>query len=425
MNTYYSGVNSSHVIAWKYFLAVMLCIAYTNVRAGSLSFSQALQLAEQNAPTLSMQQAEIESARYAAIPAGELPDPKLFAGIDNFPISGPPGFEPGQEPMTMLKIGVMQDIPNTAKRRARVAAAAAAVDRAQVLKAVERLRVRRETALAWIARYTVERKLALFDELYHENRLLAESVNAQQVAGTGTITDTILPREDAAILAERHDELVRDQSAATAKLRRWIGASAEQPLAGEPPVWPISREVLEQRLHQHPELVVFGPMGWMIDAEVREAEAMKKPDWAMEFAYQRRDDNFGDMVSLQFTLDLPLFPGRRQDPQIAARRSERLKVDAEREATLREHTEILEADLAEYEQLVYALQRQQKTLLPLAQEKVDLALAAYRGAGKIDLISVIIVRRELIDARLRAVDLEGQRSQAAARLHFAYGEDLQ
>lgn len=423
MNTNYSVVCSSHIILWKSFLAVIIYLACINARAESLSISYALQLAEQNAPTLSMQQAEIEFARNAAIPAGELPDPKLFAALDNFPVSGPARLSFSQEPMTMQKIGIMQEVPNSAKRRARVGVAEAAVDRAYTLQSIERLRVRRETALAWIARYVAERKLALFDELEYENRLLAEAVNTQQIAGTGIATDPVLPREELAMLAVWRDELVRDQSTATAKLRRWIGADAEQPLAGGLPEWTVTREVLEHRLHQHPELTIFEPMGRMIDAGVKEAEAMKKPDWAVEFAYQHRDDNYGDMVSLQFTIDLPLFPGQRQDPQIAARRAGRLKLDAEREATFREHTEMLESDLAEYEQLSRAMLRQQGTFLPLAQEKVDLALAAYR-VNKADLMSVITARRELIDVRLREIDLEGQRTQAAARLHFTYGDDL-
>jgi outer membrane protein TolC len=408
---------------WKLFLVLILYLSGTGARAGSLGFSQALELAEQNAPTLSVQQAETESASHAAIPAGALPDPRLFAGIENFPVSGPASGSLTEDFMTMQKIGIMQEIPNSDKRHARVSAAEAAVDRARVFQSIELLRVRRETAIAWIARHTTERKLELFDELENENRLLADTVNTQQVSGTGAATDPVLPREEAAMLEEWRDKLLRDRSAAIAKLRRWLGAGAEQPLAGDPPDWPISREILEHRLHQHPELTVFGPMGRMIEAQVREAEAMKKPDWAVEFAYQHRDDAFGDMVSLQFTFDLPLFPGQRQDPQIAARRAERIRLDAEREATFREHNEMLESDLAEYEQLDRALQRQKEAFLPLAQEKVDLALSAYR-AGKADLMSVINARRTLIEARLRMLDLEGQRSQAAARLHFAYGDDL-
>ena len=60
--------------------------------------------------------------------------------------------------------------------------------------------------------------------------------------------------------------------------------------------------------------------------------------------------------------------------------------------------------------------------MPLAKAKVDLALAAY-GSGQTDLATVINARSEWIDARLKAVDLEGQRALVAARLHYAYGDN--
>ncbi|MGH8120765.1 MAG: TolC family protein [Gammaproteobacteria bacterium] len=390
--------------------------------AGPLSFDDALQLAEHNAPTLEAQQAQVDAVNSLTIAAAELPDPKLSIGIENFPISGPPRFSFAEEPMAMAKIGLMQEFPNSDKRRARVAEAGAAVDRARIETTFARLQVRRETALAWISRHTVEKKFLLLDELEHENRLLAEAVRARQVGAGLSPDEVVMPDVEAAMIAERRDELARDQETAKAALRRWIGPDADAPLAGDPPGFPIARDILVHRLHQHPELTAFGPMGQMLDAEVREAEAMKKPDWAVELAYQKRDADFGDMVSLMFTLDLPVFPGKRQDPQIAAKRAERLKLDAEREATLREHTAMLETDLAEYEQLGRSLQRQNETLLPLARKKVDLALAGY-SAGKIDLITVIAVRRELIDLCLRNIDLEGQQLQTAARLYFTYEED--
>lgn len=425
MNTYLSGVltpplNGLQRSAW---LVLCLGMFVPQAQAEPLSFDAALRFAESNAPTVAAEEAQVAAAGSLAISAGELPDPKLVIGLENYPVSGPPRFSFAEEPMTMEKIGLMQEFPNNDKRRARVAAAEAAVDSAGLARTLAVLKVRRETALAWIARHTVERQYALLDELDHENRLLAEAVRVRQVGAGISPDEAVMPEVETALLAERRNELARAEETAKAALRRWIGPEGNAPLAGDPPPWPIARAELIHHLYHHPELAAFGPLGQMLDADVREAEAMKKPDWAVELSYQRRDADYGDMVSLMFTLDLPLFPEKRQDPQIAAKRAERLKLDAEREAMLREHTEMLEADLAAYEQLERSLQRQHETLLPLAQKKVDLALAGY-SAGRTELLHVIAARRELIDLRLRTIELEGQRSAAAARLHFAYGEDM-
>ncbi len=70
------------------------------------------------------------------------------------------------------------------------------------------------------------------------------------------------------------------------------------------------------------------------------------------------------------------------------------------------------------------MSRSQDSLVPLAKEKVGLSMASYR-AGKGDLAAVIAARRELIEARLKQIDVEEQRALTNARLYFNYGETSQ
>ncbi len=134
--------------------------------ASALTLDQALSLAEQDAPSLEAQAANVQAARSAAIPAGELPDPKLKLGLQNLPIEGDARWQVGQEAMTMQMVGVMQDVPNRAKRRARVEAAQARVALADAQQTIERLSVRQKTAEAWIVGFAVQQKLSLFQQLY-------------------------------------------------------------------------------------------------------------------------------------------------------------------------------------------------------------------------------------------------------------------
>lgn len=157
------------------------------------------------------------------------------------------------------------------------------------------------------------------------------------------------------------------------------------------------------------------------EALVREAVAEKKPDWSWEVDYQRRGREFGDMMTLQVSFDLPLFTGTRQDPKIAARRAQVRQLEAEREALAREHEQALEGDLAEYRRLQRAVERSTGTLVPLAEEKVRLATAGYR-AGKTGLDEVVSARQQLVEARLKQIDLQGYLAQVAARLYFTYEE---
>jgi outer membrane protein TolC len=392
--------------------------------AAALTLDEALRLAENNAPSLTAQDAKIQAASSAAIPAGELPDPKLLLGVQNYPIGGPDRWSIDQDFMTMQMVGVRQEMPNSDKRKARVEVADAAIDRAAAERRVERLKVRQSTALAWISSYSVERKDALFQDFYKENRLLTDTVRAQIAGGRAQPADAVTPKQEAAQLAEQQDDLILQRTQARAALKRWIGPAANDTPVGNLPEWPVDTSGYAHKLQHHPELAAFAPMTREAQAKVREAVSEKQSDWSWELDYQRRGREFGDMVSVQFSWDLPLFPDSRQNPKIAAKQAELSQLEAEREALSREHTQQLENELADYERLNRAVRRNQESLLPLAKEKVELSMASYRS-GKGDLNAVVVARRELIEARLKQIDVEEQRALTSARLYFAYGESSQ
>ena len=389
-----------------------------------LTLESALALARRQAPDVALQAASVDAAEAAATAAGRLPDPKLTLGIDNLPVDGVDRWSLTRDSMTMQKVGLMQDVPNGGKRRAEADIARAVVARARAEQRVRLLEIQRDTALAWLARYYVERRGTLLDGLQRENELLQSAVEAQLAGGRALPADALLPRQEAAEIADRRDELAGAITRSKAVLRRWIGAAADEPLAGDPPALPIDADHLRAHVHEHPELAVFVPMTQLAQAEVHAAEAMKRPDWGVELAYGRRGAAFGDMVSLQFTVGLPLFARTRQEPAIESRRQALNRVEAERDAMLRDHTTDLEADLVEYDTVSRQLARMQELRLPLARQKVDYQFASYRG-GKGDLGAVLGARRELIELELRELELQGQRAAVAARLHFIYGEGAQ
>lgn len=405
MNSLYMRALAVGVLAWP-------------LLASALTLDDALRLAQTTAPSLAAESAKLQAATQAAIPAGELPDPKLVVGLQNFPIGGPDRGTLYGDDMTEQMVGIQQQVPSRDKRKARVELADATVARTAAEGRVERLNVRQATAQAWIRAYAVERKDALFQDFYQQNRLLQDSVRAQLAGGRGQPSDVVIPRQEAAELAEREDALTEQRAQARAALKRWIGAAASEAPSGQWPNWPLAHPY---NLHQHPELQAFAPRTREAEARLREAKAQKTSDWSWEVDYQHRGREYGDMVSLQLSFDLPIFPGRRQNPGIAARQAELDQLDAEREAATREHTQVLDDDLATYQRLDRAVQRSQDSLVPLAEEKVALSLAGYR-AGKTELMALVSARRELVDARFKQIDAIEQRALVGAQLYFAYGE---
>jgi outer membrane protein TolC len=405
-----------------YWLAAPLWAAWiAGADAAPLGFDDALTRALQETPALAASASRIAAARQSAIPADALPDPELTLGLANVPIEGDDRFSLDSDPMTMRMIGVMQAFPNAAKRGARAGAARGRVGLAEAEMRVVRQTVLQQTAQAWIRRYSAEAQLQHIAALYDENRLFEAAVRARLAGGGGMASDVVLPREEAALIAEREDQFNARRMQAIAVLRRWIGDAADWPLAGAPPKWPIDHTSLAHRLEQHPELALYGHEARVLDAEIGLAQAATRPDWRLGVVYQQRGSQFGDMASIELGFDLPVFASTRQDPMIAERVAKRAALDADYQAQLRAHTAELDADLAEYHRLDRALARQHEVLLPLAQEKVTLVQAAWRG-GQGSLAELIGARRARIDAELKAIELAGARDEMAARLHFTYAQ---
>lgn len=413
-----------YCIGWPLMVSLAASLFALPSFAAPLTLYEALRLAENNAPSLKAQNAKIQAASSAAIPAGELPDPQLVLGVQNFPIGGPTRGSIDDDFMTMRTVGLKQEVPNSYKRKARIEVADATIARAAAEQRIERLNVRLSTAMAWIKSYSIERKDMLFREFYKENRLLRDTVQAQIANGRSQPADAITPKQEAAQLEEQQDELVRQRVQARASLQRWVGPSADNEPAGSLPNWPIDASGYYHQLPQHPRLAAFEPMTRVAQAQVREAESEKHSDWSWEFDYQHRAREFGDMVSVQFTFDLPLFPDSRQNPKIASKYAKLNQIEAERETVLRVHHQELEATLADYQRHSRAVERSKDTLVPLARKKVELSMASYR-AGKGDLGSVITARHEFIEARLKQIDVEEQRALVSARLYLTYGESAQ
>ena len=144
----------------------------------------------------------------------------------------------------------------------------------------------------------------------------------------------------------------------------------------------------------------------MWDARSRTAEtaialarAEKRPDLSFALSYGGRSGGLTDMVSFEVGIGLPVFARGRQDLDVAARRAEFDAVDAEREDARRTQSEALERELALWQGQAEAIARYRATLLPLARDRVRVALAAYAGGADIE--PWLQARRDELETNLR------------------------
>lgn len=390
--------------------------------AAELTFEQALRAAMHQSPALAANAARQESGRQMIVPAAELPDPTLNFGIENLPIEGMDRFRFNGDFMTMRRIGFMQQVPHRAKREAESGIAKAQLDLISAQQNLSTLQVLQQTADAWIRRHSAERKLAALDTVLAENSLQLRTVQAALAGGSGSAVESVMVRQEAAILHNRRDELIEQQERAVAALRASIGNLADVPLRGEPPAWKVDGDHLSSSLHQHAELALLEPGLNLMDAEIARAQADTKPDWSVGVAYARRARHFEDMLMLEFSIDLPLFVNRRQSPRIAARQAEKRAVEADVELMRREHAAMVEADLAHQHRLERTWQRQRDTVVPLAREQAELLLASWRG-NQGSLVDVISARAAVLESELALLALEEELTLLRVQLHLTYNSD--
>jgi cobalt-zinc-cadmium efflux system outer membrane protein len=392
-----------------------LAVAAGAAAAAGLAYDDALDLAT-DSPAVSARHAALAGANSARRAAGQLPDPRLMVAIENVPTSGDARYSLSRDSMTMRRIGIEQDMPTGDKREAQRARAAALEWRERAALSREKLRARHEAGVAWVTRYYAERRLEVLDALERENRLLLETLPARVAAGTALPEQSAMARQEQAALADRRDEIERERRMATAALRRWIGEAAGQPLEGTPPEDPIDARQLRDNLARAPELSRFPAELAMAEAELQEAQAERRGDWRWGVSYAQRGKAYENMVSVQIGIDLPLRREQRQLPLLRAREQERARVVAEQQDAEREVRASLESRLAELDDVTRRIGRLRATALPLADERVRLATAAYatpRGA----LGDVLAARRERVELHWRAIELEAQRAQLRIALH--------
>ena len=403
-----------------FYVAPLLAVIPAAVVAEPMTFDAALDRATRDAPLLAASAAGVDAKRSEAIAAGQLPDPTLSVGLDNFPVSGPPAFSFSRDSMTMGRIGLEQTFTNPAKRRAQQGRAQANISVAEADLAVDVQNVRLETALAWVDLYYAKRRLAQLERLDVSLGDLQATVSARLASGSARPSQALEPEQLRAAINDRRSELKADVVKAQARLARLTG-DPDADVSGDPPVLAVDGPALRAHVAALPRLQALDAEARAADADVTLARADKRPDWRVGTSYGRRDPAYGDMVSVTVSINLPFFGKRRQDPLIAARESEASRARLMRNAGERDLMAELDANLADHAMHHQRLMNARNTLVPLATRRAELDMASY-AAGKLDLGSALLSTLALAEAEVDALSREAEVARDAIKINYTYGE---
>jgi outer membrane protein TolC len=407
---------------FRYVLACGCAVALpTAALAQVLSLEEALKIGEGQSPRLAAQRHALTAAEEQTGRARELPDPKLRLGIENLPVTGPDKFQYDRDSMTMRAIGFMQEFPNSDKRQARAMRAGRARDVERSMLSSQRAMLQRDIAVAWLDAHFAERSRAALERLVERLAAQADTVAAGVARGRQGAAESFMLRG----AVEQGRDRVLDQDRLVARARVALAAllqdEAKRPLGSAPNLdqLPHGRETLLTRIHDHPHLRVYDVREELARAEVEVARSSKRSDWSLEVGYGQRRPAFDNMLTVMVAVDLPWQAERRQDRDVASRLAELEQARAVREDARRLHEAEMRSSLADYDAATQRLARYRSVLMPLATERSENALAAYRG-GRGELAPLLEAQRAITETELAAIVVEAERAKAWANLSYLY-----
>lgn len=405
-------------ISWTA-LPVLLALAPAS-NAQSVGYEEALRAATSDQPQVRTSELRLDARREIADAADELPDPRLRAGIQNLPLSGPAAFELNRQLPTQIQVGIEQEIPNLAKRRARFGMAEADIDLAAAQLRQTSYRVRVGAGMAWISLAYAQRALTVADDALAEIERLVPLARSSVAAGSARPAESLEVRRAVLEVEDMRTRIEADRETAQAMLSRYT-ALPNATATGTIPSADLDPEGLRAMLQSNPELVVALAQVRQAEARSDLARSERRPDFGVNVSYGRRDPDFGDAISVMGSITLPIFADRRQNPRIAAAEAEAAAAQSARADRLRELEARFETDLAAWRSAYRQWQRATDELLPLAESRVDLERASF-AAGRADLLDIIDAIKTLAMLRVDILQREEATVEAAANLRLTYGE---
>jgi outer membrane protein TolC len=386
----------------------------------ALTLDEAVRLAQARSHQLPAQDAAARAARERAVAAEQRADPMLSVGVNNLPVDGPARFSIARDFMTMRSIGLMQELTRADKRLARATRFEREAEAAEASRSLALADLQRDTARAWL---DVHYRQQLRDLLQAQRNEAAQQVIAADAAlrgGRGSQADVIAAHAAAAQIDERLHQAERELASARIRLARWVGEPAQQPLAPPPATTSVrwdAQALDAQVVQRDPQLVLLARQQAIAEADADIAHSDRKPDWSVEIMVSQRGSAYSNMLSLNLRVPLQLNQAQRQERELAARLAKVEQLRAEREELTRERTAQARDWLQRWQRNRERLAAYDRSLIPLAADRTQALVAAYRGGGG-SLAGVLQARRMEIDVRIERVALEMETAALWAQLEY-------
>ena len=426
-----------HVPVYKYFRRAVAGIARADrclvICIASLAFTPVfaqpaipLTLAEAEDRALSAEPGQQAlMARAAALSdrsvvAGELPDPTLRVGINNFPIQSG-GFT--TEGMTHAAVAFRQAFPagdsRTIKTR-RFEQLAGEMQQQAEARGRNTLTATRE---AWLELYYWQQARELVSESRPFFDDLATITRSLYAVGRKSQQDVLRAELELSRLDDRVIEIERQESRAEAALGQWVGDHASRPIARKLPAWQQVPDLtsMQAALQQHPLMMAADAQIEARAADVDLANERSKPSWAVDVGYSYRDGSLpsgeprSDFITVGFTVGLPVFRKKAIDGNLSAALQEKSAARSGREQTLRSLSSQLDSEYTRWHDLTRRLSLYESRILSQVAGNAEASLLAYQS-DQSDFANVMLAYIDNLNTRIEHIRLQVERAQSYAVL---------
>lgn len=403
-------------------LALPVQFATTTGCLAALTLQQAEQLALEADPAVTAGELQARALRDQAVADGQLPDPKLLFGVWNVPVDD---FSMKKEPSSQVRAGIRQAFPRGDSLRYR-SGRTRWLGRAESAETQEqRADIRREVRRTFLELYYQNQAARIIEQSRHLFEQLVEITRAHYASGRVSQQDVLQAQLELSRLDDRATRIDTQRDVQRATLSRWIGESAWEPLDTAFPSLPEAPSLAQLRsgLARHPSLQAADARVQASQQQVREAREQYKPGFDIGVEYRKRFGNDADgsdrpdQLAAMVTLDLPLFPDKRQDRHLSARQQQADAAIQQREQRLRELQRNLARDYARWQRLGEQQKLYREHLLREASDNALSAVTAYQS-GTTEFTALIRARITELDIRLQDLRIRVDRAASVANLLY-------
>jgi len=411
-----------------YILTFLMVWAISPAQAKPLSLTEALRLAGDKDPMLEQTLAQSEALDAKSVADGQLADPKVKVAMQNFPVDG---FSYTREGMTQVVAGISQAFPRgkTLGYKSKKTEAMSNVERARFEDQERQIKLKVQQI--WFDLYYWQQA----DRTVEENKeLLQKVIEATESAystGRQNTQDIIGAELELSILEDKSVDINRQIEMAQAALGKWIGqVSARRKVSEKFPELDkaSSYEGIQQTLATHPKMIIANAMIDVGHQDVNIAREQYKPGFNVGLNYGLRNgqlangDDRPDMVTALVTMDVPLFPKKRQDKTLSARKHQVASATFMRDDTLRTLNETLDREYANWSKLGKRVKHYETSVIKHSEANFEASLRAYQE-DLTDFSSLMRAQVMELNTKLQWMKLRTDQAKALAQLIYLQGEN--